>query len=36
MPITVEFFAPPGQSLTLLVCAHRSYTPVNGTANYQI
>jgi hypothetical protein len=29
----VEFFAPPGQSLTLLLCAQGSYTPANGSGS---
>jgi hypothetical protein len=33
MAITVEFFAPPNQSLTLLVCAHGVYTPANGSGD---
>lgn len=31
--ITVEFFAPPGQSLTLLVCEYGTYTPANGAGD---
>jgi hypothetical protein len=31
--ITCEFFAPPGQSLTLLVCEYGSYTPANGAGD---
>jgi hypothetical protein len=31
--ITCEFFAPPGQSLTLLVCAYGTYTPANGAGD---
>jgi hypothetical protein len=33
MTITVEFFAPPGQSLTLLLCSHGTYTPANGVGD---
>jgi len=33
MTITVEFFAPPGQSLTLLVCEYGTYTPANGAGD---
>ena len=33
MDTTVEFFAPPGQSLTLLVCPHGEYTPANGAGD---
>jgi hypothetical protein len=33
MTINVEFFAPPGQSLTLLVCEYGTYTPANGAGD---
>lgn len=33
MTIAVEFFAPPGQSLTLLVCKRYTYTSVNGAGD---
>lgn len=30
MSITVEFYAPPSQTLTLIVCEYGVYTPANG------
>ena len=33
MAITVEFIGPPGQTLTLLVCAYGTYTAANGAGD---